>query len=49
MKFFKTTEKRPFSYPTITEERKSVDRVPWIIGIILLITITSVIYFLLTS
>ncbi len=46
-KFFKTEEKRPFSYPTIVEHRKNNDYKPWIAGIILIVVFFLIGYFLL--
>jgi len=48
MKFFKKgPDKRPFSYGAIIEQRKSPDRTPVIVGVVLVLLIISGIYFLM--
>jgi len=50
MKFFKKEpEKRPFSYGAIIEQRKSSDKTPLIIGVVLLLLIIFGIYFLMVT
>lgn len=47
-KFFKGTDKRPFTYPTIIEERKgSGNFFPYFIGISLIVVIATFLFFAL--
>jgi len=47
-KFFKGTEKRPFGYPTIIEERKgSTNYFPYFIGVTLIIIVAAFLFFVL--
>lgn len=47
-KFFKGTEKRPFGYPTIIEERKgSSSFFPYFVGVTLIVIIAGFLFFVL--
>lgn len=45
-RFFKRTENRPFTYPSIEERKQGTNHTLWIIGIVLIIVI-GVIAFLI--
>lgn len=41
-RFFKRTENRPFTYPSIEERRTSTNYLVWIVGIVLIITVGAI-------
>lgn len=43
-RFFKRTENRPFTYPSIEERRTNHNYLGWIVGIVLIIAIGVIIF-----
>lgn len=45
-RFFKRTENRPFTYPSIEERRTNPNYLVWIVGIVLLMVVGIVAFFI---